>query len=50
MKAVLSTIDSDEKSLVKKARDSEGLIGKDLVKEVTGKKNLSGNRRRVNIK
>jgi len=35
MKAVLSTIDLDEKSLVKKAKDSKGLIGVDLVKEVT---------------
>jgi len=35
MKAVLSTVDLDEKSLVKKARNSAGLIGIDLVKEVT---------------
>ena len=35
MKAVLSTLDLDEKSLVKKAQDSEGLIGVDLVKEVS---------------
>jgi carbamoyl-phosphate synthase small subunit len=35
MKAVLSTIDLDEKSLLKKARRSAGLIGVDLVKEVT---------------
>ena len=35
MKAVLSTIDSDEKSLVKKAQASQGLVGIDLVKEVT---------------
>ncbi len=34
MKAVLSTTDSDEKSLVKKARNSPGLVGRDLVKEV----------------
>jgi len=39
MKAVLSTIDLDEKSLVKKAKNSLGLVGIDLVKEVTiGKK------------
>jgi len=38
MKAVLSTQDLDEKNLVKKARDSEGLVGRDLVKEVTIKK------------
>jgi carbamoyl-phosphate synthase small subunit len=34
MKAVLSTKDLDEKSLVKKARNSPGLVGIDLVKEV----------------
>lgn len=34
MKAVLSTEDLDEKSLVKKAKDSPGLIGRDLVQEV----------------
>ncbi|MDD5730243.1 MAG: glutamine-hydrolyzing carbamoyl-phosphate synthase small subunit [Candidatus Omnitrophica bacterium] len=34
MKAVLSTKDSDPMSLVKKARESAGLIGIDLVKEV----------------
>lgn len=35
MKAVLSTIDNDHDSLIKKARSSPSLIGKDLVKEVT---------------
>jgi carbamoyl-phosphate synthase small subunit len=35
LKAVLSTVDLDEKSLVKKAQDSPGLVGIDLVKEVT---------------
>jgi carbamoyl-phosphate synthase small subunit len=35
MKAVLSTADLDEKSLVKKARNSPGLVGIDLVKKVT---------------
>jgi carbamoyl-phosphate synthase small subunit len=35
MKAVLSTKDLDERNLVKKAKDSPGLIGIDLVKEVT---------------
>jgi carbamoyl-phosphate synthase small subunit len=34
MKAVLSTVDSNEKSLVKKAKASPGLIGVDLVKDV----------------
>lgn len=35
MKAVLSTEDLDDKSLIKKAKTSPGLIGRDLVKEVT---------------
>jgi carbamoyl-phosphate synthase small subunit len=35
MKAVLSTEDPDEKSLVKKANESAGLEGIDLVKDVT---------------
>jgi len=35
MKAVLSTEDLDEKRLVKKAKTSRGLIGVDLVNEVT---------------
>jgi carbamoyl-phosphate synthase small subunit len=35
MKAVLSTDDLDEKRLVQKARDSRGLVGIDLVQEVT---------------
>ncbi|MDD4981062.1 MAG: glutamine-hydrolyzing carbamoyl-phosphate synthase small subunit [Candidatus Omnitrophica bacterium] len=34
MKAALSTEDLDEKSLVKKAKDSPGLLGIDLVREV----------------
>jgi carbamoyl-phosphate synthase small subunit len=38
MKAVLSTEDLNEKSLVQKAKDSPGLIGRDLVKEVTNRK------------
>jgi carbamoyl-phosphate synthase small subunit len=38
MKAVLSTVDTDEKKLVQKAKDSPGLIGRDLVKEVAQKK------------
>lgn len=41
MKAVVSTIDLDEKSLINKAINSRGLVGVDLVKEVTiGKKYL----------
>jgi carbamoyl-phosphate synthase small subunit len=35
MKAVLSTTDLDDKSLVKKVKASPGLVGRDLVKEVT---------------
>ena len=35
MKAVLSTVDLDEKRLVQKAKDSPGLVGRDLVQEVT---------------
>jgi carbamoyl-phosphate synthase small subunit len=35
LKAVLSTKDFNKKSLIKKARDFKGLIGQDLVKEVT---------------
>ena len=38
MRAVLSTTDLDEKSLIKKAQASPGLIGIDLVKEVTSRK------------
>ncbi len=38
MKAVLSTSDLDEKRLVEKARKSQGLIGVDLVKEVSCRK------------
>jgi len=38
MKAVLSTVDLDEERLVKKAKDSQGLIGIDLVKEVSSSK------------
>ncbi len=34
MRAVLSTEDLDDKSLVKKAKSSQGLVGRDLVKEV----------------
>jgi len=35
MKAVISTEDLDDKSLTKKAKTSQGLVGIDLVKEVT---------------
>ena len=45
MKAVLSTIDPDEKSLVKKAKDSPGLVGRDLVKEVICSKPYEWNKK-----
>lgn len=35
LKGVISTVDLDEKRLVEKARNSQGLVGRDLVKEVT---------------
>ncbi|MDD5432540.1 MAG: glutamine-hydrolyzing carbamoyl-phosphate synthase small subunit [Candidatus Omnitrophica bacterium] len=38
MKAVLSTIDLDEKSLIKKAKNSPGLVGIDLVQKVAVEK------------
>ncbi len=38
MKAVLSTVDLDEKSLIRKAKSSPGLVGIDLVKEVSIRK------------
>ncbi len=38
MKAVISTEDFDDKSLVKKAKASPGLLGRDLVKNVTTEK------------
>jgi len=38
MKAVLSTEDLDIKRLVRKAKDSASLVGRDLVKEVTNRK------------
>ncbi len=38
MRAVISTKDLNEDSLIKKAKESPGLIGKDLVKDVTSKK------------
>lgn len=53
MRAVISTGDSDDKSLIKKAKDSPGLIGRDLVKEVTCRKlyewNSGANKRRFRI-
>jgi carbamoyl-phosphate synthase small subunit len=37
MKAIISTKDLDQRSLVEKARQSQGIVGRDLVKEVTCK-------------
>jgi len=45
LKAVLSTEDLDEKSLVKKAKESPGLVGIDLVKEVVCKKPYAWNKK-----
>jgi carbamoyl-phosphate synthase small subunit len=45
MKGILSTVDLDPKSLIKKAKDSPGLLGIDLVKEVTCKKTYQWNRK-----
>ena len=46
MKAVLSTQDLDEASLIKKAKASRGLVGVDLVKEVTSPKRYNYGQRR----
>ncbi|MDO8524992.1 MAG: glutamine-hydrolyzing carbamoyl-phosphate synthase small subunit [Candidatus Omnitrophota bacterium] len=43
MKAVLSTVDADETSLIQKAKDSPGLSGVDLVKKVTCAKKYEWN-------
>lgn len=43
MKAVLSTVDTNEQSLIKKAKDSPGLEGIDLVKEVACSKKYDWN-------
>ncbi len=40
-KAVMSTVDTDQKKLIKKAKDSPGIIGIDLVKDVTCDKSYS---------
>ena len=45
LKAVLSTEDLDEKSLVKKAKESCGLLGIDLVREVVCKKPYAWNKK-----
>jgi len=45
MKGIISTKDLDAQSLVKKARESKGLVGTDLVKEVTCKKAYEWNKK-----
>lgn len=45
LKAMLSTEDLDEKSLVKKAKESCGLLGIDLVREVVCKKPYTWNKK-----
>jgi len=45
MKAVVSTEDLDDKSLIKKAKDSPGLIGRDLVNDVTSESILHWNKK-----
>lgn len=45
MKAVLSTLDSDKKSLIAKAKKSLGLAGRDLVKEVICAKPYTWNKK-----
>ncbi len=42
-KGIISTRDLDEKSLVKKALDSPGLVGRDLIKEVMCQKSYDWN-------
>ena len=44
LKAVISTIDFDEKSLIKKVKGSRGLLGRDLVKEVVCEKAYEWNK------
>ncbi len=43
-KGVISTKDLDEKSLVKKAKNSPGLVGRDLIKEVMCQKSYDWNK------
>lgn len=45
MKAVISTDDMNEDSLVEKAKKSPGLIGRDLVKEVSSEKTYEWNKK-----
>jgi carbamoyl-phosphate synthase small subunit len=45
MKGIISTVDLNAKNLVRKAQNSIGLVGVDLVKEVTCKKAYEGNKK-----
>ncbi len=47
MKAVISTVDLDPSNLVDKARSSPGLVGRDLVKEVTCREPYQWEERRL---
>ncbi|MCO8120658.1 glutamine-hydrolyzing carbamoyl-phosphate synthase small subunit [Stieleria sp. TO1_6] len=40
MRGILSTIDLDDNSLIQKAKQSEGLVGRDLVREVMPKQSI----------
>lgn len=49
MKAVISTVDLDPSNLVEKARSSPGLVGRDLVKEVTCREPYQWEERRLSL-
>jgi carbamoyl-phosphate synthase small subunit len=45
MKAIISTVDLNKNSLIKKAKESKGLVGRDLVKKVTSKQRYVWNKK-----
>lgn len=45
LRAVISTVDSAKRRLIEKARSSPGLVGRDLVREVTASKTYSWSRK-----
>jgi len=47
MKAIISTEDSDKESLIEKVRQSPGIVGRDLVKEVTCKRPMQWKNNRL---
>ena len=49
MKGVLSSVDLDDASLVRKAKASPGLVGRDLVREVIPDQARAVGRRPVNL-